>query len=150
MKNKTNKNLIIGSSLFLVLTLALIIWSPALSQSVEPLKGKTMMTGDMPACCQDLKAKCQTMWDDLKADDVALTKQVAKMNSAPDDKKMAMMATLITRMVEQRTATNTRMAKMQDDTMQHMMQCPMMMGTKDMATKPKVMPSEHPDHPTGD
>lgn len=38
MKNKTNRNLIIGSSFTLVLglTLALAIWSPALSQSTEP------------------------------------------------------------------------------------------------------------------
>jgi hypothetical protein len=76
------------------------------------------------------------MWTDMKAQDAALTKQVAKMNSAPEDKKITLMAALITRMAEQRAATNVRMEKMQEDTMQHMMQCPMMMGMKDMAKKP--------------
>ncbi|MFC1762394.1 hypothetical protein ACFL6U_09980 [Planctomycetota bacterium] len=145
MRNKTNTKLFIGS--ILTLALALAIWSPALAQSLEPTKGKAIMPGDVPACCVEMKAKCQTMWDDLKAEDAALTKQVAKMNIATGDKKMTLMATLITTMVEQRTATNTRTAKMQQDMMQHMMQCPMMMGMKDMPKKPVVARSEHPDHP---
>ncbi|MFC1652545.1 hypothetical protein ACFL3F_02385 [Planctomycetota bacterium] len=145
MRNKTTTKLFIGS--ILTLALALAVWSPALAQSLEPTKGKALMPGDMPACCADMKVKCQTMWDDLKADDVALTEQVAKMNSAPADKKMSLMAALITTMVEQRTATNARTAKMQDSMMQHMMQCPMMMGTKDLPKKPAGGRSEHPDHP---
>ena len=114
-----------------------------LSQSAEPVKGKAVMSGEMPTCCVDMKAKCQKMWDDLKTEDAALTKRVTEMNSASADKKMTLIAALITRMAEQRTDTNIRTAKMQDDMMQHMMQCPMM-GMKDMAKKPMVAPSEHP------
>lgn len=142
MRNKTNTKLFIGA--ILTLALALAIWSPALSQSVEPTKGKMLMPGNMPKCCQDMKGKCQKMRDDLKAEDDALITQVAKMNSAPADKKMPLMAAIITSMVEQRTTTNARAAKMQDDMMQHMMQCPMMMGMKDM---PMKSAGEHPDHP---
>ena len=136
MKNKTNRKVFIGSILALALVLA--IGSPALLQSAEPEKDKAMMQGDMPACCVAMKAQNQKMWEDLKAQDATLTEQVAKMNAASEDKKMTLMAALITRMVEQRVATNVRMAKMQDDTMQHMMQCPMMMGMKDMTKKPMV------------
>ena len=106
-----------------------------------------MLPGDMPTCCVDMKAKCQTMWDDLKAEDAALTTQVTKMNSASADKKMTLMAVLITTMVEQRTSTNARTAKMQNSMMQHMMQCPMMMGIKDMPKKPVAINSKHLDHP---
>jgi sporulation protein YlmC with PRC-barrel domain len=115
-----------------------------LSQTAEPVKGKAVMSGEMPTCCVEMKAKCQKMWDDLKAEDAALTKRVTEMNSASADKKMTLMTALITRMVEQRASTNARMEKMQDDMMQHMMTCPMMMGMKDMAKKPMVAPSEHP------
>ena len=160
MKNKTNRNLFIGSSLTLVLALALAlaIWSPALSQSAEPMEGKMMMDGKMMERCQAMMAEKHKLMADIKAQDAELTEQVAKMNNAPQDKKMNLMAAIITRMVEQRTAMNVRQAKMQEEMMQHMMQhmqmgkeamsqCPMMMGMKDMAKKPMGTPSEHPEHP---
>ena len=156
MKNKTNRNIVICSGL--ALALALTIWSPALSQSAEPMEGKMMMDGKMMERCQAMMAEKQKLMADIKAQDAELTEQVAKMNSSPQDKKMNLMAAIITRMVEQRTAMNVRQAKMQEEMMQHMMQhmqmgkesmsqCPMMMGMKDMAKKPMGTPSEHPEHP---
>ena len=145
MTTKTNR------TLFIILTLAMavvgVVWYPALSQSAEPAKVKAMMQGDMPKCCTTMKVQNQKMWKDLKVQDAALTEQVAKMNSASENKKMTLMAALITRMVEQQTATNVRMEKKQEDMMQHMIQCPMMMGMKDMSEKPAGARSEHPDHP---
>ena len=152
MKNKSNRNIVICSGL--ALALALTIWSPALSQSAEPMEGKMMMDGKMMERCQAMMAEKQKLMADVKAQDAELTEQVAKMNSAPQDKKMSLMAAIITRMVEQRTAMNARMAKMQEKMMKHMMehmqmgkesmsQCPMMKGMKGMDETPAGVHKEH-------
>ena len=92
--------------------------------------------------CQEMKEQKQKMMADMNAQDAELTEHVARMNSAPEDKKLSLIAAVVTRMVEQRTAMNARMAKMQEKMMKHMMehmqmgkesmsQCPMMKGTDD-------------------
>ena len=69
--------------------------------------------------------------------DAELTELAAKMNRAPGDKQMALMADVITRIVEQQATMDQRKAKMNDAMMAHMMghmqmgkdsmtQCPMM------------------------
>lgn len=144
MRNQTNTNLVICSSF--VLALALAIWFPVRVRSAEPAEGKMMTEEKMMERCQEMKAQKQKMMADMKAQDAELTAQVAKMNSAPEDKKLDLIATVITRMVEQRIAMDARMAKMQEEMMQHMMQhmqmgkesmsqCPMMKGMKDMDEK---------------
>jgi len=144
MKHQTNTHLVIGSSL--TLALALAIWFPVPSQSAEPAKGKMMMGGKMMERCQAMKEQKEKMMADMKAQDAELTAQVAKMNSAPEAKKLDLIAAVVTRMVEQRIAVDARMAKMQDEMMQHMMQhmqmgkesmsqCPMMKGMTDMDNK---------------
>jgi hypothetical protein len=86
------------------------------------------------------------MMADMKAQDAELTEQLTKMNSAPEDKKMGLMAAVVTHMVEQRIAMDARKAKMEEAMMQHMMQhmqmgkesmaqCPMMKGMKGMDEK---------------
>jgi hypothetical protein len=93
-----------------------------------------------------MKEQKEKMMADMKAQDADLTEQVAKMNSAPKDKKIDLMAAVVTRMVEQRTAMNVRKEKMQGEMMKHMMQqmqmgkesmeqCPMMKGMKAMNKK---------------
>jgi hypothetical protein len=119
MKNKTNRSLLIGS--ILTVALAVAIGSPVLSQSARPAEGKAMMEGKMMEHCRALMAEKQKLLADMKAQDAELTKEVAQMNSAPVDKKMNLMAAVITRMVEQRTSMNLRMEKMQEAMMQHMM-----------------------------
>jgi hypothetical protein len=144
MKKQTNTNLIICLSL--ALALALAIWSPIQAQSAEPAKGKTMMEGKMMERCQAMMEQKQKMMAEMKAQDTELTAEVAKMNNAPDDKKVGLMAAILSQMVEQRTAMNARMAKMQEEMMKHMgqhmqmgkeslSQCPMMKGMKDMGEK---------------
>ncbi len=158
MKNLTNTNLIIRYSL--AMALALAIWSPVPGRSAEPAEGKMMMQGKMREQCQEMKDQKQKMKEDMKAQDAELTEHVAKMNSAPADKQMAVMAALITHMVEQRIAMDARMAKMHEEMMQHMMQhmqmgkdsmsqCPMMKemkgmkGMKEMDEKPVAAHKEH-------
>jgi hypothetical protein len=105
-----------------------------------------MTEAKMTERCQEMKEQKQKMKEDMKAQDAQLTEQVAKMNSAPEDKKMSLMAAVITHMVEQRAAMNARKAKMEEEMMKHMMehmqmgkesmsQCPMMKGIKGMDDK---------------
>ncbi|NOT57717.1 MAG: hypothetical protein HOP18_24190 [Deltaproteobacteria bacterium] len=138
MKNQTPTNLLIRSSL--ALALALAIWSSVPAQSAEPAEGKVMEH------CQEMKEQKQKMKEDMKAQDAELTEHVAKMNSAPEDKKMGLMAAVVTKMVEQRSTMDARKAKMEEEMMQHMMQhmqmgkesmsqCPMMKEMKGMGEK---------------
>ena len=112
------------------------------------------MEDKMTERCQEMKTKKDKMMADMKAQDAELTEQVAKMNSAPEDKKMGLMAAVLTHMVEQRIAMDARKAKMEEEMMQHMMQhmqmgkesmsqCPMMKGMKDMNDKSADDHKEH-------
>jgi hypothetical protein len=152
MKKQTPTNLLIRSSL--ALALAVAIWSPVQARSAEPGEGKMMMEGKMKEQCQQMKEQKQKMKEDMKAQNAELTEQVAKMNSAPEDKKMSLMADVVTHMVEQRIAMDARKAKMEEEMMQHMMQhmqigkesmsqCPMMKGMKGMDDKSAGAHKEH-------
>jgi hypothetical protein len=168
MKKQTHTNLILRSSL--ALALALAIWTPVQSRSAEPAEGKMMMgdkmmadstnaatLGDMPqkqpmteakmmAACQKMKEQKQKMKEDMMAQGAQLTEQIAEMNRAPANKKMDLMAAILTRLEEQKIAMDARKAKMEEAMMQHMMQhmqmgkdsmaqCPMMKGMKGMDEK---------------
>ena len=137
-------NFLIRSSFAVALVLA--IWSPVQSQSAEPAEGKMMTEAKMMKRCQEMKEQKQKMKKDMETQAAQLTEQLAKMNSAPEDKKMDLMASVLTLMVEQRIAMDERKAKMDDEMMQHMMQhmqmgkesmsqCPMMKGMKGMDEK---------------
>ena len=135
MKTQTNTNLAIRSSL--ALTLALAIWSPLPSLSAEPAAETMMMEGKMMERCKEMMEQKQKMKEDMKAQDAELTEQVAKMNSAPEDKKMSEMAAVITHMVEQRIAMDARKARMEEEMMQHMMRH-MQMGKESMSKCPMM------------
>src|ERR1017187_6996169 len=113
MKNHTNTNLAIPSGL--ALALALAVWSPVQAQSPGPADGKHMTEGSMMARCQEMKEQKQKMKDDSAAQDAQLTEQLAEMNRAPRKEKVGLMAALLTHMVEQRIAMDTRKAKMEDE-----------------------------------
>jgi hypothetical protein len=153
MKKQTNTNLLIGTSF--ALTLAIASWLPtaatAKDEAKKPMKGDghQMMQG-----CQAMKGQKKKMKEDMKAQDAKLTELVAKMNSAPQDKKTNLMAAVLTQMLEQRIAMDARKAKMQEEMMQHMMkhmqmgkesmaQCPMMKGMKGMDKKAADVHTEH-------
>jgi hypothetical protein len=101
-----------------------------------------------------MKEQKQIMAEDMKAQDAELTNQIAKMNRAPKDKKVNLMAAVITQMVEQRITMDARKAKMEEEMMLHMMQhmqmgkesmseCPMMKDMKDMDKKSGDNHKEH-------
>jgi hypothetical protein len=148
MNNQTKTNLVIRSSL--ALALALAIWSPVQARSAEPAEGKNMTEAKMMERCQEMKEQKQKMMEAMKAQDAELTEQLTKMNSAPEDKKMSLMAAVITHMVEQRITMDARKAKMEEEMMKHMQmgkesisQCPMMKGMKDMDEKSAGAHKEH-------
>ena len=124
MKNQSHSNLLVRSSL--ALTLALVLWVPVQAQSAAPAEGKMMTDSKMTEphhgmteSQQAMMQRHQAMMADLKAEDAELAAQVAKMNSAPADKKLDLLAAIVTRLVEQRTAMNARMGMMRGEMMQH-------------------------------
>jgi hypothetical protein len=149
MKNHKNTKFVMGSIVTLVLALA--IWSPSLHSAEHPEhpSGKTAMKS-----CQAMTMQKHKLMEDLKAQDAELTKQVTRMNSAPANRKVDLMAAVITRMVTQRTVMNARQAKLREGMMQHMVQhiqmgkeslaqCSMVTGADKKAPRRR----EHPDHP---
>lgn len=125
-----------------------IALSSVQAQSVVPAEDK------MIARCQQMQEQKQKIMTDMKAQDAALIEQIATMNSSSKDKKMRLMAAVITSMVEQRITMNARKAKMEEEMMQHMMQhmqmgkdsmsqCPMMKGMKDVDEKPTDVHKVH-------
>ena len=141
MKNQTNTQLVVCSSLALVLALALC--SPVQAQSAQTAEEKTPTAAAMMERCQEMKEQKQKLKEDMKAQDAQLTEQLANMNRAPEDKQTGLMAGVLTNMVEQRIAMDARKAQMEEAMMQHMMQhmqmgkesmsqCPMMKSMKDM------------------
>jgi len=152
MKKQTNTTIIIRSSL--ALALALAIWLPVRAQSVEPAQEKKITQAKMMERCQEMKEQKQKMKEDMKAQDAQLTEQLATMNRARGDKKMDLMAAVLTHMVEQRIAMDERKGKMEEEMMEHMMQhmqmggksksqCKMMKGMKDMDDKSTGAHKEH-------
>jgi hypothetical protein len=147
MKKQTNMNLAIRSSL--ALALALAVWCPVQARSAEPAEGKTIMETKMMERCQAMKEKKEKMMADIKAQDAELTVQVAKMNSAPADKKMDLMAGILTQMAERRIAMDARKAKMEEEMIQHMMQH-LQMGRQSISHCPMMKTMKGMDDKTGD
>jgi hypothetical protein len=143
MKHQRNSNRFIRSSL--ALAFALAIWSPVHSRSAEPAEGKTVTEDTMMERRQEMKEQKLKMKEDMKAEDAELTEQLVKMNSAPKDKKMSLMAAVITDMVEQRIARDKRNAKMEEQMMKHMMQ-QMQIGKESMSQCPRMKGMESMDH----
>jgi flagellar biosynthesis protein FliP len=116
------QNLVSRSGLALAMTLA--VWTPAQSQSPEPAKAKKMaMEGKAMDHAKMMQEHCKAMMAEMKTQDAELTAQVARMNSASKESKLDLMAEIITKMTEQRTAMNAHMGKMHMEMMKHMEMC---------------------------
>lgn len=134
MKNKKHTNLVIRSTFALALVLA--VWSPVQAQSPAPA-GEKMMEGKMMESHQTMMQHHEAMMAEMKAQDADLTAQVATMNSAPADKKLDLMAAIVTSLVKQRAAMTTHMEKMHGE-MKPMMEH-MQMGRESMSPQPMMM-----------
>ncbi|CAN5364229.1 hypothetical protein BH09VER1_BH09VER1_54590 [soil metagenome] len=125
MKIQTSPKPLIRSCFALALVLA--VWTPLHASPPEHDSGM-MMQGKMK--------ECTAMMAEMKAQNAALSKQVAEMNSAPEDKKLDLLAAIVTRMVKQRTDMEARMEKMRSAMMKDM---PMGKGSMPPDSKKKGM-----------
>ena len=128
------------------------------SRSLSAESGaKMMMDGKMTERCQEMMSQRHKLHDKMKAQDAQLSEEVAAMNSASDDKKLGLMAALVTHMVEQRSAMHTHMERVHGDMMTHMMrhmemgreslsQCPMMKGMRGMKRMGDKAADDHKPH----
>lgn len=156
MKTHTQTKFLIRPCL--ALALALAVWVPVQLQSAEHAGGKgMMMDSNMMDKCEEMKKEKQKMQAKMKAQDAELTATVATMNSAPEDKKLDLLAGVVTQLVEQRTAMHVQKAKMEEKMMQHMMQhmqmdkasmanCPMMKEMKGMKGMDEKSGDAHKGH----
>ncbi len=144
MRNQTNSKILIHSILAssLILALSLAIWVPAQAQSAAPAEAKPNPDAQATEPSMAMMEHHQKMMADMKTQDAQLTEQVAAMNSAPEGKKLDLLAAVVTKMVEQRTAMTARMESMHDEMMKNMkpqmMKQQMQMGQNPMS-KPPMM-----------
>jgi hypothetical protein len=135
MTHRTRTSFVIGFSLALALVLA--AGSTVQAGSAAPAGGMQMTETQMKDHCKDMMEQKRKLAADTKSQDAELTELVAKMNRAPGDKQMTLMAATITQIVEQQVAMDQRKAKMEDEMMAHMMQH-MQMGKDSMAQCPMM------------
>lgn len=135
---KTISKFLVGTGL--AAALAFGVWSPL--QASDTVDGVEMTPAEMAACCTDVKEQRKKLTDEVKGQDTRLTEQVAEMNRASGDKKLDLLAGVVTLIAEQRVALDGRHATTRDAMMKHMMQhmhsgkgsmadCPMMKGASD-------------------
>ena len=140
MKMPIPQRFLIGSAISLVFALATTLHA----QPGGMGKGMQMMEGKMMESRQKMMA-------DISAQNKELTDLVASINSAPDDKKVPLLARAVTLLVEQRVAMDARRSKMADSMMKHAMwhmqmnregmdSCPMFMNMKDFDEKDEAIP----------
>lgn len=130
MKTELNTN---NTHTRFALALTLLIGFPLQTQAAETVGMKATSEAKMMERCHGMKEQKQKMLEALKSQDAVLTEKISKMNSAPDDKKMTLMAEAVTLMAEQRQAINVQKAKMEE----MMQQMPMNMDEKAPDAKEK-------------
>jgi hypothetical protein len=164
MKSQSHRNIAVQSTLALALVLALMlfIWSPVRAGPAAAPEDK-MTEAQLMQRCNELKEQKQRLTKDSRTQDAELTEQLNQMNRAPADKKLDLMAAVVTKMATQRMAMDVRRGNMEDAMMKHMMlhmqmgkdsmrDCPMMNDMKDMDDDMNrqdgtiaVDPKAHPD-----
>jgi len=145
MKQTSLANLLLRSAFALAVVSA--AWTTLGAQSASPdagrpMKGKkmmggTMMEGKMMGGCDQMMERKQQMRKAVEAQNTALAEQVAKMNLAPENEKLGLMAGVITQLAEQHTTRDAEKTKMDGAMMAHMMQH-MQMGPESMAQCPMM------------
>lgn len=129
MKNHSTSKFL--SHCGLGLALGILSWVPVQAQnapaapakstmgdkSMEPVQDKPATPYARPTPHSSMMERDQAMSPDLKTQDDEMAKQVAAMNSAPADKKLDLLAAIVTRMSEQNAKMHARMGSMSGDMM---------------------------------
>ena len=146
MKNQSRRNVAVQTGLALALVpalaLMLFVWSPVRAEPAGAGESK-MTDATMIQRCNHLKAEKQKLASETQSQDADLTAQLSQMNSATADKKLDLVAAVVTKIATQRMAMDVRRATIEDEMMKHMMlhmqmgkdsmrDCPMMNDMKDM------------------
>lgn len=118
MKHQNNSSLVIRSNL--VWALAVALWFPVQVRSAELADGNMMMGGKMMSKTnmmpgsEAMQIQRVKMMADMKEQDALLAGQICEMNRAAADKKLDLMAAIVTQMAAQRTDMNARMETMHE------------------------------------
>lgn len=139
---------------FCVLISTFIAALPVLAQqppsTQQPMPMPPGHSMQLPAQCQAMMQKMQSMHTAQKAMDDRLTALVAEMNTAKGSARVDRMAAVINEMVTQRKRMRDEMTAMMPDMMNHMMQHMqngMMSGMQSMANCPMMSGSNQPSQP---
>lgn len=127
----------------LALAFVIINWSPLKSQTPTPGEKMMKMEGKMMENCQTMMDEKAKMLAEIKVKETELTAEIGRMNSAPANEQLSLLAAVVTHMQQHRTGVADRMEEMQGKMMTHMMQhmemgegsmsqCPMMKGMMNM------------------
>jgi hypothetical protein len=111
MKTAMNTKLVIRSTL--AMALAVATWCPLSARATEPTK-ETAATEAKTDRAKELNEQKQKMAESFIAPDGQLAEAVARMNGAPEGKKLDLIAAVVTQMVARQTALNARMEKTQE------------------------------------
>lgn len=139
MNSKTNKQLLVGTSLALALGFA--VWSPVQAGPSDSKDGAVLTESQMAEHCKAMKSARAKFREDVRVQDTQLADQLSKMNTASDDRKVGLMAALLNTVVDQKIAMDVRSATAEDEMMRHMMQH-MQSGKSSMACCPPTKDSE--------
>jgi len=129
MKSPFSPNFLLRAGL--VLGIALTMWLPGQLRSADPVDAKMMEH------CRAMKEQKQKLQSDLDSQAIQLRDQIEKMNRAPREEKVELLAAVVTDMAEQQANMNARKSKMMDGMMSHMMEH-MQMGKESMAQCPMM------------
>ena len=138
---------------------AAVLFSPLPLQSGEPAE-EPPGAEKMLDSCRKIKEQKQKIQEDIKAQNAELSALARKMNGAPADLQLDLMAALVTKMIEQKAATDARRAKLEQEMMTHLMQhmqhmqktgepkcqCPMMKERKDLKKEKDPEEKSDEDH----
>ncbi len=152
----------------LIVAFGLAFWCPTFAHAAEPVADTSAAEAKMQQSCQHMMQQRTMMQQETKAEDAATTNECAQMNAAPEEKKIGLLAIIVTHMNEHQCAMHARSEKIEDQTAQHMMchmqmgkesmsSCPMMQGMdckmpgmEKSATDPKATPGSHDKMPATD
>lgn len=111
MKNKVSKLHISLTSLALAIALA----SPVGALAASPKEGAMMSPDQNAERYSSMRERHETMMSEMRDQDAEFTHQIAAIKSAPESKKMELMITLVSDMVEQRATMHETMSEMMEN-----------------------------------
>lgn len=115
MKTKISKTHISLASLALSAIIAFALASPSETLAASPKEGAMMPPGQNAERYTAMKEHHEKMMTEMRDQDAELATQIAAIKKAPENKKMDLMVTLVSHMVEQRTTMHENMSEMMEN-----------------------------------